>query len=380
MSLLVYRIQKIHDRLSKLCQLADATASPSPELLPSALVELGIVSEALQLAVNELTQKHEQLVSVRQNIELERQHYHELFDLISDGYLVTDQSLLIQTANCAAADLFNIQQPLLSGRSLLNLVHEDDRLSIRIMLSRLSHQSYIDFSTCFQRQSSELFKADCRIKTAFDHENALNYHWLLSTKSLPKEVFASEDTSHLYNDRRIYSYSKGDSIPLNVDQVWFVCRGVAKLTAISHTGEEMVIGLAQDSMIFGIPLTSLKTHATAICRTQLIPIPLQEVAHSPHLANVFLHAINQRLQQTERFLSIYGQLRVEDRFCCLLTLLKQELGQPVKEGIRLRVRLTHQDLASLCGTTRVTVTRLLGKLQQSGKVFLDSHNHLIIKE
>jgi CRP-like cAMP-binding protein len=69
---------------------------------------------------------------------------------------------------------------------------------------------------------------------------------------------------------------------------------------------------------------------------------------------------------------------VEERLQELLQLLSQELGQPVAEGTRLLVRLTHQNLANAIGTTRVTVTRLLGEFQRQGLISLDSDRHLVI--
>jgi len=55
-----------------------------------------------------------------------------------------------------------------------------------------------------------------------------------------------------------------------------------------------------------------------------------------------------------------------------------EIGAPCDEGTRLSVRLTHQHLASAIGTTRVTVTRLLGKLKEEGWLKLDSSRHIVL--
>ncbi|MCY7273291.1 MAG: Crp/Fnr family transcriptional regulator, partial [Phormidesmis sp. CAN_BIN44] len=154
-----------------------------------------------------------------------------------------------------------------------------------------------------------------------------------------------------------------------------------KLTTLSDSGDEMLVGLATDGMVFGSSFTSLQTYqAIALVGVQIVSIPLTEIARSPRLAQALLPSINQRLRQTEGFLAIYGQLRVQDRLNRLLLMLKQEIGQPVETGTRLRVRLTHQDFASAWCTTRVTVTRLLGKLQQQGKVIVDAQNHLILIE
>ena len=64
----------------------------------------------------------------------------------------------------------------------------------------------------------------------------------------------------------------------------------------------------------------------------------------------------------------------------LLLLLKQEIGQPVPQGTRMSVRFTDQDFAEACSTTRVTITRLLGQLQQQGRITLDSQNHIILRD
>jgi CRP-like cAMP-binding protein len=128
-------------------------------------------------------------------------------------------------------------------------------------------------------------------------------------------------------------------------------------------------------------LTALPLYqATALADTQVWCIPLTDFATSAELKQQLLPQISQRLRQTELLLAVYGQARVADRFDSLLRLLKQEIGQPVADGTRLLVRLTHEDLATACCTTRVTITRLLKKLQQLKKLSVDSQRHLILKE
>jgi CRP-like cAMP-binding protein len=106
---------------------------------------------------------------------------------------------------------------------------------------------------------------------------------------------------------------------------------------------------------------------------------LSEFTNSPELKQRLLPQISKRLKQTELLLAVYGQTRVPDRLYSLLELLKQEIGQPVANGTRLSVRLTHEELATACCTTRVSITRLLTQLQQQKKLSLDSQHHLILK-
>lgn len=383
MNLLSHRIEKIHGRLSELYQSAIASNSPSPELLPTALVELGIVSEVLQLAMKELARQNEKLALVQDQVNAEHQRYQELFELLPDGYLVTDAAFMIKEANRSAASLFNIQQQFLVGKRLMSLVLSEDHPPLQAKLSQINQRHQIELSVRFQRYHSGFFNAVVTVSVSHDPaSNSLNLHWLLRDVTEHKQIELALENAE-YNpcsDRPVHFYSKGEIIPLEPNKIWLVSRGVVKLTTMSDRGEEMLVGLVRDAMIFGSSLTALHTYeAIALSKVQLVSIPLSEATQSPRLAKVLLPLMGQRLRQTESFLSIYGQLRVEDRLHHLLELLKQEIGQPVEQGVRLLVRLTHQDFASACCTTRVTITRLLGKLHQEGKITFDSQNHLILK-
>lgn len=383
MNPLSHRIEKIHGRLSELYRHAIASPSPSPELLPTALIELGIVSEALQLVMNELARQNEKLASMQSSIETEHQRYQELSELLLDGYIVTDASYVIQEANGAAASLFNIQPQFLVGKSLPSLVLNEDRASFQTKLSQIQQRHRVDLSIRFQRYHADFFNASVSVSTTHHLGDKPGLRWILRDITERKRAESALDCTD-YNpckDRPIHFYSKGEIIPLEPSKLWLVSRGVVKLSTMSDRGEEMLMGLVRDSMIFGSSLTALQTYeATALTKVQLVSISLTEISQSPRLAQVLLPLITQRLRQTESFLSIYGQLRVEDRLHHLLDLLKREIGQPVENGTRLGVRLTHQDFASACCTTRVTITRLLGKLQQEGEISFDSHNHLILKD
>ncbi|MGB5772028.1 MAG: Crp/Fnr family transcriptional regulator, partial [Crocosphaera sp.] len=106
--------------------------------------------------------------------------------------------------------------------------------------------------------------------------------------------------------------------------------------------------------------------------------PLEEVKTSPELSQMAFTQLVRRMRQTEALLAIAGLKLVEDRLQQLLHLLQQELGETREEGTRLKVRLTHQNLAATIGTTRVTVTRLLGEFQRQGWLSFDSDRHIII--
>jgi CRP-like cAMP-binding protein len=85
-----------------------------------------------------------------------------------------------------------------------------------------------------------------------------------------------------------------------------------------------------------------------------------------------------RLRQSEALITLLGLRRVEERLRGLLELLASDYGQPCELGLKLELRLTHQDLASALCTSRVTITRLLGSLRDQGWLQPAGRHQLVI--
>lgn len=183
----------------------------------------------------------------------------------------------------------------------------------------------------------------------------------------------------LYRDRRVYSYRHSESIWMEAEEIWVVCRGVVQISVLHPSGDEVLLGLAGPSMPFGLPFSALNSYnARALSPVDLLCLALSDVEGSPILAQGILWNLNRRLRQTEALLALTGHRRIEERLRHLLLLLKDEIGQPIAEGTRLSIKLTHQQLASAIGTSRVTVTRLLGKLRDEQWVKLSRDRHIVI--
>ena len=381
-NLLSQQVETMCSHLSILYHSANTKPVLPPELLPVALKELGVTAKELQVAMEELTRQNDELLAARNRTEADRQRYQDLFEFAPDAYLVTDLGGIIREANQAAVSLLLRQQQFLIGKPLTSLVIIDDRPAFRAKLSQITHCDHAEACMRLQRSSGVL---NAKLTVDLIHPSKDRppiLRWLVRdiTESKRTDVILEPSDHTPFQDRPTQTYVKGEVVPLDPQSLWLVTQGFVKLTTLSDSGDEMLVGLATDGMVFGSSFTSLQTYqAIAFANVQLVSIPLTEISQSPHLAQTLLPAINQRLRQTEGFLAIYGQLRVQDRLNRLLAMLEQEVGQPVAQGTRLRVRLTHQDFASACCTTRVTVTRLLGKLQRQGTIVIDAQNHLIIK-
>lgn len=380
-------LQQVHalqGRLDRLYQNTN-TSPPSKDLmLPTALKELGTTSEELHIAAEELLQQTESFVSLQQQLEAERQRYRDLFEFMPDAYLVTNLQGKIQEANQAATTLLGIEQPQLQGKLLINFVPVERRSIFRAKLNRLQQYDRVQqFTISMEPRTGDSIEAALTVAPAYDSLGQLiALRWILRDITAIQRAQLAQNSPEYdpRQDRLKHVYLKGDLIPLEPDQLWLVRHGLVKLSTMSELGEDVLVGLIGSSMPFGSSLTDLPTYqAIAISeKVELVRISLSEITASPKLAQALLPQISQRLRQTESLLAIAGKRRVQERLYHMLLFLKETFGQKVGGGIRVGIRLTHQELADACCTTRVTITRELGKLQKQGKIMFDSHNHIVI--
>ncbi len=385
--------ERIHSYLVRLYQATNQGTNepiqPQFKLISPLFRELGTILERLKLAAEEASFSHEKLkedlATARAAAVIEQQRYQQLSELVLDGYLVTGSDGVIREANRAAAVQLNIPQSLLVGKSLATFVAEEDRLSFDCKLGQLCQTNQIqsEWETCLSSSFGQPFDAVLKIATVRNLEGELvSLHWLIQDVTERKRARAAFEKkgSELSQGRLFQSYARGEAIPLNPQAIWQVNQGWVKLSTFCSRGEEILLGLAGPSMLFGPTLTALPVYQATVLsdQAQLVPIFLTEITASPSLAQALLPRINQRLRQSEAFAAVCGQRHVTERLNQLLLLLSREIGQPVPQGIRLSIRLTHEELAHACGTTRVTITRRLSELQRRGKIVLDANRYLIL--
>jgi CRP-like cAMP-binding protein len=270
------------------------------------------------------------------------------------------------------------------GKAMINFVCMEEQTHFRSELNQLHQTNKAkELVIRLQQRYGEYFDAALTVTVIRNQQGqATHLFWLVRNigDRQQTELQLTENYSDLIQNRPVYKHPKGENIPLNTSVIWYVCRGYVKLSTFSETGEEVLLGLAKTQMVFGSNMTSLSIYqATALSDVELVPISTSELTLNPALSHILLPKINQRLQQTESFLAISRKQLVEDRLHYLLELLKQEVGEQVDNGTRLSIRLTHEEIASACCTTRVTITRLLSKLQQQDLIYFDARKHLILK-
>jgi CRP-like cAMP-binding protein len=94
------------------------------------------------------------------------------------------------------------------------------------------------------------------------------------------------------------------------------------------------------------------------------------MADSPPLALGITKLIGLRRRRIERRLKSLLYRSNRDRLADLLVELAEQYGRRTPEGILIELKLSHQELASVIGSTRETVTLLLGQLQLEGLILV----------
>ncbi|ACK68903.1 putative transcriptional regulator, Crp/Fnr family with PAS/PAC sensor [Gloeothece citriformis PCC 7424] len=359
------------------------TAEETDQLLSAAYKELGTASEELQVTLEELVIKSEELALIQQRLEEERQHYKALFEFLPNAYLITDAKGHILQANQSSAALFNVEPRFLLSKPLDIFLPQLERQRLMtklIELSKFGQQQNWTFQ--LQPRNGNLVNIAAMIAPTYSNEGKLTaLHWSLRqlNKDHSPHCPSNNGNGSLIQENSHYSYQQGDIIPLHPDRLWIVSKGWVKLTTFTEQGEEILIGLVGESMPFGSSLTALPTYQATVLsqNVELVSYPLSGMYHSCDFLQTIVPLIIARLRQTEYLLAIGGIRQVNERVNYLLKWLRENYTEKVPGGDRLRVRLTHQELANACGTTRVTITRFLSQLKKQGKIIYDNRHHIV---
>jgi hypothetical protein len=189
-----------------------------------------------------------------------------------------------------------------------------------------------------------------------------------------------------YRDR---TFSKDERIPTRPGLLYWVEQGAIRLVGLPQisansqpsspllqTGEAAFLGLIGAGQPFEIVPQSLVTFQAyaQVERTSVIWLYWHELENWPHFHRKVFETFHYQHQRKLLWLSILGQKRAIDRLLSFLVLLGEEQGELIDEGCCLSYPVTHAQIASAIGATRVTVTRLMVKLRQQGLISIQEDN------
>ncbi len=214
------------------------------------------------------------------------------------------------------------------------------------------------------------------------------------TPSNLKQVSVFQDLSQgqlqlLYDLVALRSYSSGDFVFTQGqagDAVFFVVTGRVKVAVMAPDGREKIIKVMEPGHVFGevvlfeggpypASAQAMDDCQVGVLRNEDLYALLHEEAD---LAISLLQLLAKRLKMAQRQLQDLALKDVFTRVAQLIFELAESEGVRLPCGsIQLRLRLTREEMAQLAGTSRETLTRMLGELRQQGLVTVERNQVFI---
>lgn len=152
--------------------------------------------------------------------------------------------------------------------------------------------------------------------------------------------------------------------------------GRLALGVVAEEQRERTIGMLEQGDLLVRPLDSWATvgpHVTCYAiEASLIHLVdrarMETWMRDPHLAANLVRVLSDQIAERELAVAIALEPRVERRLLLKLRQLAERWGRVTPDGIRLDLRLTHQELANMVGAVRESVTLALGRLAEAGEI------------
>lgn len=202
--------------------------------------------------------------------------------------------------------------------------------------------------------------------------------WILKRCSL-FERLSPEQLSYLETQARVRKFPRNSPIYLPGDQadgVLLLSEGRVRICDFTSDGKQAILAFIEPGELFGelalVDSVPREERAEAVTSSTVILFPgdsLRRLVESvPELSLGITRLIGLRRRRIERRLKTLLFRSNRERLAHLLLDLAEQYGQRDGSSIRLGIKLSHQDLANVIGSTRETVTLTLGELQNEDLV------------
>jgi CRP-like cAMP-binding protein len=171
------------------------------------------------------------------------------------------------------------------------------------------------------------------------------------------------------------------------EMVYFVASGQVKLLMMSSEGRECLLAIHASGDVFGELCLSgisgrLET-AIAMEETLLKKVPcarfLERLA-ADSLLEGFVKYLAVRVADQQEVIANLVTVDSEQRLGKTLLHLARQLGKKGRRSTRIEVRISHEELSNMIGTTRPRVSVFMQRFRNLGLIELTEEHHLIVKE
>lgn len=212
--------------------------------------------------------------------------------------------------------------------------------------------------------------------------------WYLKRCPLFERLTPAE-SQRLENHATCRSFKRGQMIyfPTEPGQsVLVLGRGRVKIKNLTPDGKETILAFIDEGELFGelalLDNAARNEYAEAVEDVQAIAVPRDDfvwlLGQRPDLALRVTKLLGLRMRRIENRLQNVLFRSNRDRLLLLLLELLESHGETWGRHWAIRLRLSHQELASLIGATRETVTLTLGQLQRERLILVRRRQVIVL--
>ena len=171
------------------------------------------------------------------------------------------------------------------------------------------------------------------------------------------------------------------------EMVYFIESGQIKLLMLSPEGRECLLAIHAAGDIFGeLCLSELGARletATAMEETILKQIPCSKFfarLDRDSLFEGFVQYLAVRIADQQQVIANLVTVDSEQRLGKTLLQLARKLGKKDPRSIRIELRISHEELSEMVGTTRPRISMFMQRFRNLGLIETNEEHFLIIKE
>jgi CRP-like cAMP-binding protein len=168
------------------------------------------------------------------------------------------------------------------------------------------------------------------------------------------------------------TFNRQDCLPLWPETLWKIDRGIVRTITWTAEGRIISLGYWGPGDVIGQPLSRLDPYQME-CRTSVAVSLIPPTLWPAQLDSILAH-----IQDAQELHSIVQSTGTEQRLLNFLMWLGKKFGHSTEVGKLIDLRLTHLEIADVIGTTRVSVTRMMQRLEHQGYISRPRRHYVVL--
>ncbi len=216
-----------------------------------------------------------------------------------------------------------------------------------------------DLSKQYENSSTKCF---CKL-WCFNHFTAEQYNLL---KSIGKQRLIS----------------KGDAVFIegsSANEIFLIKSGRIKLSKCLEDGSEVILDFRRNGELFGenvfieehlFPMSAWAMEDTVTCGATKDDLE-KIILKNPHIGLKMMENMSQKISDLSNRLESMSISNLEERLLQIMFTIAKQQGVKKSKGYQIPFVLTHEELSFLVNAHRVSVTKAVNALIESGKIIRD---------